>query len=370
MRSIIYFIISFAIITTGCKTNEDPIGYIGTAEFYAKGIINNKSVLIEAGNNNFIMQTDNGKDSLNINTYTGSLVSTCANCKEKLSITVRNFEIGNTSNWLLDSVFKQGIIYSYYKDELPPSAYKIVLKNESKGVGNVDYKWDFGDGFGSLSTDPEFIFKTDGKKNIKLTADFKDVNCSSTIETPVYIDGNNLNGYIDYTYQNIGNNVFRCNVINADSSTHKFVWQYLNQTNSFPKGNYFDLPAFANEGVYKVDLLAINKSTNDTTLVSKNLATAANTYCVSNFSYSLIPIRDTLQFNKVIIDYTAPDGTYYSSKYLEQFTGFVIQEITNYKDMVTGKKTIKVKVLFTCNVSNGTTTIELKDINAVFAFSY
>ncbi len=370
MRSIIYFVISIAVLATSCKTKEDPIGYIGTAEFYATGTINNKPVLIEAGNNNFVMQTENGKDSLNINTYTGSLVSTCQNCNEKLSITIRNFEIGNSSNWLLDSVFKQGNIYNYYRAVLPPSAYKVIFKNESVGLGNVEYKWDFGGGFGSLSTNPEFTFKTEGKKNIKLTANYKDVNCTSNIETPIYINGNNLNGYIDYTYQNIGNNVFRCHVINADSSTHKFVWQYLNQTNSFPKGNDFELPAFANEGAYKVDLLAINKATNDTTFVSKNLATAANTNCVSNFSFSLKPVRDTLQFNKVIVDYTAPDGTVYSSKYLEQFTGFIIQEITNYKDMVTGKKTIKVKVLFTCNVSNGTTTIELKDINAVFAFSY
>jgi hypothetical protein len=38
--------------------------------------------------------------------------------------------------------------------------------------------------------------------------------------------------------------------------------------------------------------------------------------------------------------------------------------------MVPGKKTIKVKVLFTCKVSDGVNIIELKDVNAVFAFSY
>lgn len=370
MRIFIYFITCFTILVTSCKTKEDPLGYVGTADFYANGTIDNKPLLMEAGNNNFIMQTGNGMDSLYINTFISSLVNTCANCNEKLSITIRNYEVGNNSNWVLDSVFKPGNIYNFYKDALPPSAYKVIFKNESSGLGNVSYKWDFGDGFGSLSSNPDFEFKTEGKKNIKLIADYKDVGCVSTIETPIYINGNNLNGYIDYTYQDIGNNVFRCRVINADSSTHKFVWQYLNQTNSFPKGNDFELPAFANQGVFKVDLLAINKASNDTTFVTKNIATAFNTNCVSNFSYSIMPVRDTLQFNKIIVDYTSPDGTFYSSRYLEQFTGFVIKEIANYKDMVTGKKTIKVKVLFTCKVSNGTKTIDLKDINGVFAFSY
>jgi hypothetical protein len=370
MRLITYIIAYFAILATGCKSKEDPIGYIGKADFYAVGTIDNKPLLIEAGNNNFIMQTENGKDSLYINAFTGSLINNCANCNEKLSITIRNYEVGTSQNWMVDSVFKIGYIYNFYRDVLPPSAYRVFFKNESVGIGNVDYKWDFGDGFGSLSNNPEFIFRTDGKKNIKLIVDFKDVSCISTIETPIYINGNNLNGYIDYTYKDMGNNVFKCHVVNADSSTHKFVWRYLNQTNSFPKGNDFELPAFTNQGVFKVDLLAINKATDDTTFVSKNIATAANTNCVSNFSFSLKPVRDTLQLNKIIVDYTAPDGTFYSSKYLEQFTGFVIKEIINYKDMVSNKKTIKVKVLFTCNVSNGTKIIELKDITSVFAFSY
>ncbi len=316
------------------------------------------------------METSNSSDTLNIKTYTGSLVKNCNSCNEKLSITFRNYEIGSSNNWLADSVFKINKGYSFYKDELPPSGFKVIFKNESTGLGNVDYTWDFGGGFGSLSDNPEFIFNNEGKKTIKLSANFKDANCNSKIENPIYINPNNLNSFIDYKYTHIGNNVFRCEVINADSNTHKFVWQYLDSTNSNPKGKIFELPAFSREGVFKVDLLAINKLTKDTTVVSKNIATASNTDCSSNFSYSIQPIRDTLQFNKVIIDYTSPTGVLYSSRYLEQFTGFVINGITNYKDMVTGKKTIKVKVNFSCKVSNGIDIIDLKDVSATFAFSY
>jgi hypothetical protein len=370
MRLITIILFFSFILATSCSTKEEPKNYIGNAEFYATGNIENKSFTLEAGNNDFIMETSNEFDTLNIKTFRGTLVKNCNLCSEKLSITYRNYEIGHSSNWNVDSVFKVNKGYSFYKDKLPPSGYKVIFKNESVGIGNVDYKWDFGSGFGNLSKNPEFVFNNEGMKTIKLSANFKDVNCSSNIESPIYINSNNLNSYIDYKYTNIGNNVFRCEVLNADSNTHRFVWQYLNQTNSNPKGKFFELPAFSNEGVFKVDLLAINKTSNDTFKVSKNLATSSNTDCSSNFSYNIIPIRDTLQLNKIIIDYTNPSGIKYSSRYLEQFTGFVVSEIYNYKDIVPGKKTIKVKAKFTCKVSDGINIIDLKDIIAVFAFSY
>jgi hypothetical protein len=371
MKSSIFKIfVAIIVIISSCKVKQDPIGYIGNAEFYASGTKNNSSFLFEAGNNNFVMQTVNSIDSLNVKTYTGTIKKNCSNCNEKLSITFRNYEIGNSSNWVADSLFKEFYFYNYFNEILPPSGYKVVFTNKSIGLGKVDYKWDFGGGFGSLSENPVFVFNSDGKKNIQLQADFKDANCKSLISNPIYINPNNLNNYIDYDYTNIGSNVFRCTVKNADSSTHKFVWQYLNQTNSFPKGNTFELPAISIEGVHKVDLLAINKATNDTTIVSKNLATSANTDCSSNFEYSISPIRDTLQLKKVLIEYVNENGSIYSSKNFEQFTGFVIKEIENYKDIVPGKKTIKVKILFSCKLSDGVNIIDLKDIDAVFAFSY
>lgn len=370
MRLTIKILIVSLVFIVSCNTKEEPKTYIGNAVFYATGNINNNAFVLEAGNNNFIMETNDEYDTLNIKQYTGSLVKNCNSCNEKLSITFRNYEIGSSANWQVDSVFKVNTWYSFYKDILPPSGYKVIFKNESVGIGNVDYKWDFGGGFGNLFANPEFVFNSEGMKNIKLSANFNDANCTSKIENPIYINPNNLNAYIDYKYTNIGNNVFRCEVLNADSNTHRFVWQYLNQTNSNPKGKIFELPAFSNEGVYKVDLLAINKATNDTFIVSKNLATAANTDCSANFSYSIVPVRDTLQFNKIIVDYTSPNGTKYSSRNIEQFTGFYVNEVSSYKEMVPGKKTIKVKVLFTCKVSDGVNIIELKDINAVFAFSF
>ncbi|MFZ4796306.1 MAG: hypothetical protein ACOYMA_02360 [Bacteroidia bacterium] len=370
MRLIITILSVLLVFATSCNTKEEPKNYIGNAVFYAAGNMDNSAFVMEAGNNNFIMETSNGSDTLNIKTFTGTLAKNCNSCTEKLSIIFRNYEIGSSANWQADSVFKVGKWYSFYKDILPPSGYKVIFKNESVGIGNVDYKWDFGGGFGNLSESPEFVFNSEGMKSIKLSANFKDANCNSKIENPIYINPSNLNGYIDFTYTNIGNNVFRCVVQNADSNTHRFIWHYLDSTNSNPKGIIFELPAFSNEGVYQVDLLAINKATNDTFKVTKNLATAANTNCSANFSYSITPVRDTLQFNKIIVDYTSASGVKYSSRNIEQFTGFLVNEITNYKDIVPGKKTIKVKVQFTCKVSDGINTIELKDVNAVFAFSY
>lgn len=370
MRKILTLITFFVVFTMSCKTNEDPIGYIGNAEFFASGKINNQPFLMEAGNNNFVMETSNSKDTLNINYYTGTLKNTCNNCNENLSISIRNYEVGNSANWQVDSVFRNDRILQFFKEILPPSSFRVIFKNESKGLGNVDYTWDFGNGFGSLSENPSFVFTNQGKQNITLLANYKDVNCNSNIQNPIYINPNDLNNNINFTYQNIGNNIFRCTVINADSNTHRFVWKYQNQTTSFPVGKTFDLPAYTLEGVYKVDLLAINKTNNDTVFVSKNLATLATTDCSANFSYTIQPVRDTLQLNKVIVDYTDKNGVLYSSKNIEQFTAFVIQEVSNYKNPQSGKKTVKVKVLFTCKVSNGAQTLELNNVNGIFAFSY
>ncbi len=226
----------------------------------------------------------------------------------------------------------------------------------------------FGGGFGSKSENPNFIFNNEGKKEIKLKVDYS--GCQTDLESPVYIDNTKLNKAIDYSYKNIGSNVFECTVINADSNTHKFIWRYLNQINSKPISKTIELPAFIAEGVYKVELLAINKATNDTTFVSKNIATAATTKCSANFSYSIVPLQDTLQLSKVIVEYTDKNGVKYSSKHNEQFTGFVIQEITNFKNTATGEKTIKVKLSFSCQLSDGVRKIELKDVNAVLGFSY
>ncbi len=368
MRKILYIIAAITILTSACKTVDEPVNYIGKAEFYVSATANNSPLLFEAGNNNMVMKTENTVDSLNIKQFTGTIAKTCANCTEKLSITFRNYQVGNNSNWSIDSLYKIGKAFLFYNEKLPPISYRVVFNNQSRGDGTPDYTWDFGGGFGSKLENPNFIFKSEGKQNISLNVDY--TGCVTNIESPIYIDANNLNNYIDYTYTNKGSNVFKCEVLNADSSTHKFIWKYLNEINSEPKGKIFELPAFETEGVYQVDLLAINKTTNDTTIVSKNIATAATNKCSANFSYNIVPVRDTLQLEKVIVEYTDKNGITYSSKYNEQFTGFFIDEISNYKNNATGQKTVKMKIKFTCRLTDGVNNIELKDVEAVFAFAY
>lgn len=367
-RNILYTLALLINLISACKKNEEPKSYIGTAEFYVKAKLNNSPLLFEAGNDGRVMITENKTDSLNIKEFTGTIGQTCNSCNEKISITFRNYEQASSSLWRIDSLYRTNTNYKFYHDKLAPVGYRVVFNNLSSGIGTAYYTWDFGGGFGSKSENPNFIFNTEGKKDIKLKVDYS--GCLTDLESPVYIDNTKLNKAIDFTYKNKGFNVFECTVINADTNTHRFVWRYLNKIESKPSDRTIELPAFVSEGVYKVDLLAINKQTNDTTFVSKNIATAATTKCSANFSYSIVPVRDTLQLSKVIVEYTDKNGVKYSSKYNEQFTGFSIQEISNYKNTATGQKTIKVKLSFSCQLSDGIRTIELKDVNAVLGFAY
>jgi hypothetical protein len=366
------YITFFVILFLGsCVKKEEPVSQIGNALFYVSGEIDGAKLFIEAGNNNAVLESHIYTDSLNVKEFSSQLKFNCTDCKEKLSIVFRNFEVGNASSIDPDSIFKKEVPYAFYRNSIPPVGFRLELKNESNGIGNVKYLWDFGGGFGSLSLNPSFVFNSEGKKLIKLKAEYTDMGCVSDIENPVYINSAKLNDYIDFDYVLLPNNIFRCTVKNADSTTHRFVWRYLNNTlNSFPIGNTFELPAFVNEGVYKVDLLAIEKATNDTIFVSKNIATKNNVSCNANFSYKLVPVRDTLQLKTIKVSYTNKQGELFVSENIDQFGGFKVVETTNYIDAITNKKALKVKIIFNCKVYNGIRSLELTNMTAVLAFEY
>ena len=349
-----------------CKKKAEPIDENGSPEFYIKGEIDQTPVNIEAGVNNFFLQTTYNMDNNQVYEFSGNLFKNCSNCKGGLKITLKNYKTGVSSNAVnTDSTFASKKFDFSMKGKANIPYYSVnLVANPTGSNALLSQKWTFSDGSVSNGSMVNKTFKSGTVQQVQYTCNYANT-CSSTISYKLH-----LNYFMKpedmpaFTYESVDSAHIMYKFTAIGDSSKTYLWHFSD--GGAANGNivYYGFNAGS---VFAVSLTAING--NDTTEVTQNINTRNNTDCKANFTSQISPVLDPLNLATVQVEWTDKEGNIYSSAELKQdmSTYFQITENEAFKLNASGMKTQMLKVLINCNLSNGSKSISVKNLQGKIA---
>lgn len=348
----------------GCVEKETPPKIEDLPVFNISGTANNVPVSLSAGVNGYYMSTDFVKDANNTYIFKGELKRTdCNGCGPSLSISFRNYTIN--SSFQIDSSIIQAN-YPYYDQRNPiETYYKLYCYSSASGIGVPSISWNFGNNRFSTESNPIVTFPVAGIYPINCTAVFPGT-CFSELIQPVFLTPSRVGKTTEFTINYPDTHVLLFNSIPVDHGA-KVSWDFGDgQTAQGPIVKH----TYATGAMYKVCMEYIKGT--DTMQLCKNVNTLDITKCKTNFSFNSTFITDSLHLSHVLVEWKDANGIVYSSGNMTQNLAsyFKVLAVREYDLNNTGQKTRMITVLFTCSVSNGANTIELKNITGTFAVAY
>ncbi|MES2691344.1 MAG: PKD domain-containing protein [Bacteroidota bacterium] len=364
MRNIIFY--SILIVLASCQPKEEPGDIVSNTGpvFYAKGLANGTMFDLQAGTGNYYMEASAQTDTGGLLVFSGNLKNKdCSTCGPSLKFTVRNYTAN--ASYSIDSALKPQRYDYYDRTVLYKTFYDAVFISQSVGSGTNTSVWDLGNGETFSGNELRKRFKEPAVYDVTHSNSFS-AGCNSSITQQVHIPSANNGYFIDFNINYVDDTTVLFNTLPVDE-TAGVSWDFGDGhtgVGTISKHSY-DTP-----GTYRVCML-IDKDSGDIRHC-KNVNTRTFTACLSNFSYQVTTVNDYLQFSNVGVEWRDESGKLYTSAQAKQTASsvFNIIEKSGYEINQKGERTVKVKVKFTCQVSDGTSTIELRDIEAVIALAY
>ena len=160
--------------------------------------------------------------------------------------------------------------------------------------------------------------------------------------------------------------------VTATQNISSYYWEFGDGNNATTPLNYINHTFNSSPEQYYTTKLILSNGTN--TCVSYYQTSAFNNTAIvnSNFTSSFTPIPNLKALSTITIILTDVNGNKYSSDLLNQSSGtdFEIVSVEDYKDNELSEKTKKVKIRFNCRVTNGTSSIDITNGEAVIAVAY
>ncbi len=279
MRKQWIYIFLITIIYSSCKKTV-PVAIPATPEFYYNGLIDTSTLIIEAGKNNYYMQTGVSKDALGYNYFYGKLdpQNTTSNYLQ-----MKLFNYYNGNNPLLDSLYIPGkTYYSYTLDTLAFTSingkrFSFIYSSNVQDVASI--KWYFGDGDSSVGTslNVDHVYTTSGIVTVSCFVQYNNGNTDF------------LTNNVDVTYGNTCNNLFTVTsyptvdsvVLTAINTANKYIWTLPNGTVDSTTGNKL----YYQEPITTRDYFYLKTITGSCTTNYKQVAAPRNATAQCNFIY-------------------------------------------------------------------------------------
>ncbi|MBP7510722.1 MAG: PKD domain-containing protein [Bacteroidia bacterium] len=158
----------------------------------------------------------------------------------------------------------------------------------SSGGSQVHYRWDFGDGTGSMSTHPTKAYATGGVKIVTLVLYDSATACSSTFSDTLVLNSGSSNCMANFTKSISGLTVNLTNTsLNGNGTTAglAYYWYFSEGPQSFLKN---PSRTFTSYGVKFIQLQIFDSITNctSTKIDSFNLSSGPQT-CSASFTYNI-----------------------------------------------------------------------------------
>lgn len=351
------------VLLSGCKEKNNPEGETGSPVFSVSGTANGIPVTFSAGVNDYYMSTSYSRDSLDIYVFKGLLSRRdCSRCGPSLSISFRNYTHSYPFN--KDSALFAGT--REFVSQLNPveTYYLLRCYSSFSGTKTPAISWDFGNSRYSTDPNPVVNFPTSGIYNITCSAIYP--GCYSELNQPIFLTPTRVGKSTDFSVNYPDTHIVLLNSIPV-SNTASVTWDFGDGQTGL--GTIIK-HTYSTPGMYKVCMQYVLGL--DTMQLCKNVNTLDFNRCKVNYRFTSELITDSLHFNDVLVEWRDDKGILYSSGAVHQPQSslFKILEVSDYQLNEKGEKTRKLKVMFTCLVSDGLNTVQLTDINATIAVAY
>ncbi len=369
-HSALYLLLSILVLGS-CKKKEFPENSSSDPSFYVKAEINGTPVELNAGMLGYYMYSSHVQDSNGIYHFTAELKqqNCTSNCRNYLKFSVSDNKVclpGESSN-AANSIKPGEYLYANILTSAPSLQGVQVKFHSGFNKTALAYNWDFGDGFISTDANPTHTYTSEGNYETCLLID-EGVNASSICNTSKISAGNACRTAVKVNYIN-GNTISFGNV-SYGNGPFSYYW-------NFGDGNYSTqsapVHAYDSSGLYTVKL-KIKNTANDSAMHTYMVNTAQSLEAAPNFSVSaMTPIYNYQSlFSRIKITYIDENGIEYNSSNNSQtnLSSFKIESVENYKVNEHDHATKKLKIIFSCDLYNGSSVVKLKNGEAVIAVSY
>lgn len=348
----------------GCTEKETPPEIVDLPVFNISGSANDVPVSLSAGVNGYYMSTNFDKAANNIYIFKGELKrNDCNGCGPSLSIYFRNYT--TNPSFSIDSSLASGN-YLYYDQRNPiETYYQLHCYSSATGIGSAAISWNFGNNRFSTEANPVVTFPMAGIYPITCSGVFPS-SCFNELNQPVFLTPTRVGKTTDFSINYPDTHTLLFNSIPVDANA-KVSWDFGDgQTAQGPIVKHI----YTSGAMYKVCMVYIKGT--DTMQLCKNVNTLDITKCKTNFNFTSALITDSLHLSHIVVEWKDANGIVYSSGNTTQnnTSNFKVLDVGEYNKNELGQKTRKITVLFTCSVSNGTNTVELKNITGTFAVAY
>lgn len=366
MKHLIYIALVFVLIS--CKEQLPPQDYEGQPVFYAEGSLENQAFSWLAGKEGLFMFTEFATMEDGVPVYSGYLASEACedNCKPQLRFLFYGHEPHQeepSESVLFEGqkAFAQPELLDVYEVNLQPETWI-----SSPGT-RVTHQWRFGDSE-TASSDADLIHhfpKNERGYTVCLESTNTQNQLKSSICKELLWDDPCQTGFEVKNYAGY----YTVEVLNPNPST-QYEWAFA--SGRFANGSFIE----CEYGESSIEKICLTTNTIDgcfSTSCANVVLDSSRARIATNFDYSFvetqIPGKDFILPTRVEIEYTDAGGTVYRSSGALQpsVAQFEIVSAEDFEDNAASQNTKKLELIFSCDLFNGDTKLEMRDFHAVIA---
>ncbi len=353
------------LLVLGCEKKRYPENFIeNEAVFSFKAVLGGESVELKAGHDNYYMYSSYSQNSEGLYSFNGKLQRTdCADCGETFELSLNNSQLSAASAPVLaDSAFAA----DYREFAISDASETTVKFNGLYNKSAISYNWDFGDGSQSNIAQPQHTYTKAGRYNVCLTVTGSN-GCTGTSCNVIDFSRDALRTEIS------AQSIDASTILFSQKTTGKAPFTY---DWSFGDGSRSTEPSpmhqFGIAGSYAVTLRVTDSE--GRTVTSKYNAATGNdvSSCTTNYTIDSPVYLPANQLSACTIAWRDKSGATLTSALAEQPADsyFEITGSEPYTLNEKGEPTRKLKIRFSCVVSDGTKTVKIENAETVIAVSY
>jgi|SRR6185437_7411577 len=360
--------VGLVCIISACKKNDYSNSSTTTQPVFSfNGSVNGAPLSIQAGVNNYFLNTSYAKDNNGVYNFTGEFMTqgcsgTCPNSLEvffKDSSTTPSLTIAH-----VNTVIRNGY-YSYSTPLGQPSGYYVQFQDFMNNA-IVSYAWNFGDGQTGNTHNPVHYYYRPGIYKASVT--LNSGSCASS-DTNMVLVGQCGGFYSAFSNSFSGLTTMFANAINGGTPPYTYLWQYGDGNSSTQATPTYTYSAM---GVYHVTS-SVTDATGFTNTQSINEATQGFSGCAGGFyeNIPLTPQPNPYNFNDVGVAWYDASGNLWTSESNKQHYNsfFKVTAVSDYMNNSNNQAVKMVTAQIKCELYNGADSIPISG-TAIFGVAH
>lgn len=374
MKKLLVYSIAFGILFS-CKKKELPHEEYTERVFYINCDIDGQAKKLEAGNNDYYMNTSCGRDS-NVYYFQGDLSQTSyANGRDyAISVIISDYKVSEPALVVnVDSVLLLGD--HLYNTKVIPGKTQVVSFTPEKPDDGSQFVWKLTDGAADTRTFEAYSItqSLNVAKIYTATLSYSSITGGCDKEhKSVFRIGNKLQTNITASRVNLGSSDVRYTLdyptLPAGLGPYTCKWTFDDASTQSTK---VAVKTFQATNLWETVKLELFDSFGDTCVSYYQLHLTTGQLCHANYTAKFQPIKNTSVFSTVKVLLTDKEGKTYSSDIMQPDASyFQILNSDPYKVNDKGQTTRSVKIKFNCLVGDGSKTIAINNAEGLVAVAH